>query len=715
MPVDRFTYSSLTQLLRNPLIFKMKEILGVYDSKMSVSGMIGRSGHEALKFYYGGNAEFPAPKNRIEAISEAKELGLKYLDTFDDAYIKYGKTGSREKMLQDYTKTMDIYFSEEPTYHKILMCEEKMSSEIHTLDGDLLPLPAVGVPDLVIENENGEIEIVDHKFVTSFTDYEVEDYIKIVQSQFLFHLLLATKGIKAKRMIFREIKRTVNQDGSSQIRDWAVPFDHEPYRIIFYNLYKDAVKFISNPDAIYLPNLSDMYDGEHSGMIYAQGLINADMSDVEVMHKVRDLAFVSKKFVGSRLDRAENQHLLPEERIKVRLAEFGIPVEPQETVVGSTVTQYRFKVSAGVSMSSIKKHKDDIRSALEVKGEVRIIAPIQGTNLIGVEVENMQRKSIKLTKDLFHEGKLQLPIGVDVNGEHVLMQLNDMPHLLIAGSTGSGKSVTLHGFITALTKQLTPAELRLVLIDPKRVELAKWAKSKHLWGNIRTDYQTSVRALLELVEVMEERYKVLEKAGKRDIEEFNASKRNADLKLPYIVTVIDEFADLILTSRAMEKKTKLPSYNSKTKTWLYRELQKRVGKSGEFYLPHEDDAEKLVKHTLERYGAYSKDILAEILERLDSLDPVKGADVEMLVIRLAQMARATGIHLIIATQRPSVDVITGLIKANFPTRIALTTSSPQDSVVILGQVGAEKLAGKGDMLFQSPALRGLVRLQGYYL
>lgn len=696
MPIGSLSYSALTQLLRNPLIFKMKYILGVYDAKMSVSGMIGRAGHEALKTYYGGNPDIPIPNDRTEAIALAKETGLRYLDEFSDAYIEYGKTGSRESMLKGYTQAMDFYFAEEPEYHEILMSEKKLEGELRTLSGDLLPLPATGVPDLVHRRKDGAVEIIDTKFVTNFTDYETEDYIKIIQSQFMYHLLLASEGIKAERMLFREIKRTLNSNGNAgtpQIRDWAVPFDHEPYRIIFYNLYKDVAKFLSN-DPIFLPNLSDPFDGEHAGLMYAQGLINADMSDVEVMHKVRDIAFASKKFVASRLDRAENKNLLPEERIKVRLAEFGIPVEPAETKAGASVTQYRFKVSAGVRMTAIKKHRDDIAHALGAKGEVRIIAPIPGTTLIGVEVENETRTAPKLGKEHLKPGTLSLPIGINVGGECVSVPLSEMPHLLIAGTTGSGKSTLLHNIITALTKQMTPEEMELVLIDPKRVELAPFARKPHLRGKIIYEYDGAVRKLMEIADEMERRYRTLEKAGKRDISEYNQSKRNPENRMPYITIVVDEFADLILRAGIEEKRRKTNGYGQKSRPWLCKEMERRG-----------QDAPQGI----------TKAELVEALEELDAQDEMNrpDANIELLLVRLAQMARAVGIHLIIATQRPSTNVITGLIKANFPTRIALTTASPTDSEVILGKRGAEKLAGKGDMLFLHPANRGEVRLQGF--
>ena len=694
LPISKLSYSSFTQLLRNPMIFKVKEILGVYDSKSSVSAVIGKAVHEALKFYYGGDKERPVPANDAEAKAEARQTGLDYITKLNEQYIDYGKTGSMEKILAGYTQALDFYFAEEPTYNEILICEEKLEAELETYDGQKLPLPAVGIPDLVHRRKDGGIEIIDLKVTTSFTDYETEDYIKIVQAQFLNHLL-RSRGIIADRMLFRELKRTENKDGSKQIRDYVIPLDHEPYRIIFYNLYKDVVAFLSQPNPIFLPNLSDPFDGEHAGLLYAQGLINADMSDVEVMHKVRDVAFTSKKFVPSRLDSELNKHLLPEEKVKLRLAEFGIPVEPVETKVGASVTQYRFKVSAGVRMTTIKKHADDIARALETKGDVRILAPIPGTSLVGVEIENAKRTSLKLNDSHMIPGTLSLPIGVDVAGEIHKVSLDEMPHLLIAGTTGSGKSVLLHTLIKALTKQLSEDDMKLVLIDPKRVELVAFNKKPHLLEKVIYEYDGAIRALLRLVDEMERRYKLLEQAGKRDIKEYNESKRKADLRLPYIVAIIDEFADFMGKSKHEEEKRSGKAYSGRSKAWLYKK------------------ASSLGHGKLIDIHRISKAELIDILEEHDAEDELNraDADIEELIVRLAQMARAVGIHLIIATQRPSVDVITGLIKANFPTRIALTTASPTDSIVILGVPGAEKLSGKGDLILMHPGNRGNVRLQ----
>lgn len=691
MPIDKMSYSGLTQLLRNPIIFKLKYILGVYDSKKGVSAMIGSAVHEALKFYYGGDKDRPVSADPIEARADALQIGLDYLEDYDDSYIKYGKTGNRENMLTGYHQAMTFYFAEEPEYNEILACEERMEAEIKTYDGQIMSLPAVGKPDIVHKRKDGGVEIIDTKIVKSFTKYEnddgdpFEDYIKIIQAKFLDRLLFISKGIKADRVLFREVKRTANKDGSQQIRDYAIPLAHEPYDIIFDNLYKDTVKFISNPDSIYLPNLSDPFDGESAGMLYAQGLLSSDMSDVEVMHKVKDVAFVSKKFVASRLEKIENAHLPPEEKIKMRMAEFGIPMEHVETKTGASVTQYQFKVSRGVRMSVFAKHKNDISGAIEAKSEIRILAPIPGTALIGIEVPTEDRKPVMLDKKHYTKDTLMIPVGVDVHDEIIRVPLNEMPHLLIAGATGSGKSVLLSSIITALTKQMTPDAMRLILIDPKRVELSAFENLKHLkGGKISYEYEEAMFILRGLSNEMEARYKTLKKAKVRDITAYNADEatRAPEYRkpMPYIVVVIDEFADLMLQGKVVEKrKKKQQSADNMAQRAVIERMSRQFAKMGMTYKP-------------------------EIEEEDDR-------SVEEMIARLAALARAVGIHLIIATQRPSVDVITGLIKANFPTRIALTTSSAIDSKVILGEEGAEKLGGKGDMLFMHPG-GGKVRLQG---
>jgi S-DNA-T family DNA segregation ATPase FtsK/SpoIIIE len=312
----------------------------------------------------------------------------------------------------------------------------------------------------------------------------------------------------------------------------------------------------------------------------------------------------------------------------------------QETYKGASVIQYTLKPSRGLKMSSFEKHDKDLALVLKAKS-IRIQAPIMGTDLVGVEVPNPKRAVIKLPDEIERivetPGTLTIPIGVDVYGRIITKDLADMPHLLIAGATGSGKSVMINVVIRSLVEQNTPEALKLVLIDPKRVELSQFKNLPNLLAPVIYDEKKATTTLNWLVEEMEIRYDRLEKAGYRGITDYNANNAN---KMSKIVVVIDEFADLILQS--------------------------------------------------------------------------DGNETEKAVIRLAQKARAIGIHIVLGTQRPSVDVVTGLIKANFPTRIAFMTSSRMDSQVILDQAGAEELIGKGDMLFLDPTVRGLQRLQGFY-
>lgn len=695
MPVDRINHSMMMRILRNPFIFKMRDMLQYYDSPMSVSMAIGRAGHKALETYYGANEDAPVPANDPDTARQiAREAGRQWLQDHIGA-VNFGKTGNPESMHKTYEQAMDFYFAEEPEYHEIVSIEEKFSEKLTTLSGEEFPLPASGMADVLEETAEGDLDIIDTKFVRSFASYDEEDGVKIIQAMFLFYLVRARYKKNPRRCIFRQIKTTKNKDGSPQIQDWVVPYDHDAYHVVFYNLFRDVVEWLKG-NQVFLPNITDQMSGGDSWLIYSQGLVSSDMTDVEVMHKVRDVAFKSKKFIINPLDRAENEDLPVHERISMSMGNIGIPMEFVDAKEGPTVTQYRFKLGAGIRMATVKKQAADIQAAIRATGDVRVLAPVPGTNYVGIEVENAHRSVQKLKKEHLVPETLSIPVGVKVDGTPILDDLREMPHLLIAGATGSGKSVLLHTILEALTKQMTPEELEIVLIDPKRVELSKFARRKHVKTKVLYEWDDTVKKLMELSDEMERRYKILEKAGKRDLAEFNASKRKAELRLPYITVVIDEFADLILRSGMEQKKNKGPAYTSRSHRWLRDECSKRG----------------LILDITEKY---TKAMLAEVLEADDETNELKreDADVEFLIVRLAQMARAVGIHLVIATQRPSVDVVTGLIKANFPTRIALTCSSPTDSKVILGTPGAEKLSGKGDMLYQNPARRGKIRAQGF--
>ena len=328
--------------------------------------------------------------------------------------------------------------------------------------------------------------------------------------------------------------------------------------------------------------------------------------------------------------------------IKRTLESFGVPVEMGEIAIGPKVTRYTLKPADGVKLARIMALNQDLSLALAAH-PIRIEAPIPGKSLVGIEIPNKVGSIVRLGSILGYSefkksGNLNFPLGRDVSGEPIFADLAKMPHILIAGATGSGKSVSIHALIISLLYKNSPETLRLILIDPKRVELSVYAGIPHLITPVITDSKKALGALKFAIAEMEQRYETLLTAGKRDILSYNKGRR--DEFMPYLVFVIDELADLMA-----------------------------------------------------RFGR----------------------DVESAVVRLAQMARATGIHLVVSTQRPSVEVITGLIKANITSRIALQVASQVDSRTILDGAGAEKLLGGGDMLFISSDLSKPKRIQGSFV
>lgn len=370
--------------------------------------------------------------------------------------------------------------------------------------------------------------------------------------------------------------------------------------------------------------------------------------------------FKIPKFVGSAykppvidlLERMESRPMSGDIKananiIKRTLQYFGIEIEMGEVNVGPTVTQYTLRPAQGVKLSKIVTLHNDLALALAAH-PLRIEAPIPGKALVGIEVPNKSIALVRLGSLLGSEnfeklGLLNFALGRDVSGMPVFADLSKMPHLLIAGATGAGKSVCIHSIITSLIWRNGPAQLKFILIDPKRVELAYYRDLPHLLTPVVSDGKKSINALRWAVKEMERRYEILSDNNARDIIGFNnqvIKKREPESFMPYLIIVIDELADLM--------------------------------------------------------AAY-------------------GREVEGTIIRIAQMARAVGIHLIVSTQRPSVEVLTGLIKANITTRIALQVPSQVDSRTILDMAGAEKLLGSGDMLYMSNDSSKPRRLQGVFI
>lgn len=328
--------------------------------------------------------------------------------------------------------------------------------------------------------------------------------------------------------------------------------------------------------------------------------------------------------------------------IKRTLESFGINVEMGEINVGPKVTRYTLKPAEGVKLNRITALGQDLALALAAH-PIRIEAPIPGKSLVGIEVPNKAASIVRLGSLLaypdFTGGPLVFPIGRDVTGDPIFGNIEKLPHLLVAGATGSGKSIFMHSIIIPLLFKNSPQTLKMILIDPKRVELSIYDGIPHLISPVITEGKKSIAVFRWAISEMDRRYQMLQNAGSRDIKSFNKAAKEED-KLPYIVIMIDELADLMATY---------------------------------------------------------------------------GREVEGYIVRLAQMARATGIHLVLATQRPSVEVVTGLIKANITARTALQVASQIDSRTIIDSAGAEKLLGGGDLLFISNEYSKPKRIQGGYI
>jgi RecB family exonuclease len=672
--IDYWSYSSMSALLSNPLNFKKKYILKVYDDPMSPSGVVGTACHKVAEAYFGNG------KDEQESI----QAGYDYIDSLSHTEIDYGKTGSKEKILKDFEQATRFFFEELPQYHEILGVEYSITTEIQTIDGNTLPLPAKAKIDLISKNKLGEIEVVDWKFTRGYTDPDVTDFGKFLQAMFDYHIVRAKFGEAPARVIFREVKISKNKDNTPQIQDYVIDFKEGTIYgdfATFYKLYNDTTKYISSPTSIYLPNPNDYFNGQNSFDSFRLGIIGTE-APVAVKHKVAQKTFVDKNYVPSASEKVENKDLSDEERIRLKLQEFAMPVEMSETYVGASVTKYTLKPSRGIAMSKIARVGNDIALALGAES-VRIEAPIRGTNLVGIEVPSKNRKRIDLAESHLQKGTTNIPIGVDVFGKVHYKDLADMPHLLIAGATGSGKSVMLNVILTALTKQNTPDALKLILVDPKEVELAGYSKLKHLDRPIVTTNAGAIEVVDYAVKLMEDRYKILAKAGVKNLEEYNA--KNAPL--PRYVVLIDEFADLMMSAK----------------------------KTANVELDIKEFTERINGVALRKLVAGKKITQKDVTGLIKELKEDALPDVETSIIRIAQKARAVGIHLILATQRPSADVVTGLIKANIPTKIAFATTSEVNSRIILDESGAEELIGKGDMLFQDPNSRDLKRLQGLYV
>ncbi len=383
--------------------------------------------------------------------------------------------------------------------------------------------------------------------------------------------------------------------------------------------------------------------------IKMSGPSNTDKSSTNKALNVDELQYPDWKLPPTSLLNNPPPSTGPKEDIKGKsevieetLKSFGIDAKIVDVSIGPSVTQYALDIPLGTKVAKISNLKNDIALALAVASNaVRIEAPIPGTSFVGIEVPNTKRTAVYI-KELIEDPEMKNPkkklpvtVGKNIAGKNIITDIQKMPHLLIAGATGSGKSVLTNSFIISILMNRTPDQVRFIMVDPKQVELSDYNGIPHLLTPVITDMQKVNNALKWAIAEMERRYTLFRENQVRNIEGYNEKKGFS--ALPYIMIVIDEMADMMMTG---------------------------------------------------------------------------GAEIEASIVRLAQKARATGLHLVLATQRPSVDVITGLIKANIPGRIGMSVTTQIDSRVILDQIGAESLLGMGDLLFKEPDKNKPYRLQG---
>ncbi|MEI7730334.1 MAG: DNA translocase FtsK [Verrucomicrobiota bacterium] len=371
--------------------------------------------------------------------------------------------------------------------------------------------------------------------------------------------------------------------------------------------------------------------------------------------------------------------------MKNTLAQFDIEVSIGDITKGPTITRYELHPAPGVKLEKIAALQNNISAALKAE-RIHVLAPIPGKSSVGVEVPNLIKTKVIMRDILESEewqnskARIPLALGKDVYGRPMIADLGDMPHLLIAGATGSGKSVCVNCIVASLLYRFRPDELRFVLIDPKVVEMQQYNSLPHLVVPVVTDPKKVILALRWVVNEMEKRYKIFAKVGVRNIKSFNERPRNKPLP--------PQEPELPLLARKERIEPNSDGF--------------AVEVDEEIVVPREDDI--VIPDKLS--------YIVVIIDELADLMLVAPADVEMAIARITQMARAAGIHCIVATQRPSVDVITGVIKANIPARIAFQVASRVDSRTILDAMGADKLLGKGDMLYLPPGSAKLIRAQG---
>ena len=637
-PVKHYSASSMVRFSTNPILFKIMDINGDrFDTSMSISAIVGQAFHKAMETYYGGN-DTMVVTSEAEAIEAGLKVGMAWLEGYNDGFITYtDSVPNKQKALEMLAFGFNSYVSLMPYNNgdELVACEEKLEQNVnvewrgHQLN---LPVRLKGYADKIVRSK-GKLKIKDYKTCRAFSDPEKIDGAKIIQAVMYYLLTYATYGEEPYSMTYEEVKLTKNKDGGPQVREYEMVFkDNDLYFDFFFRFYEDMTRAL-NGQMVFVPNINAFYDNEVAIISYIHRLDqSAEQAELMKKHKVDNLTDLLKKEIQSagnmrklmksveeKFVSAKNlnyEKMANQEKIQTKLLEHGMMLQFEDKIEGASVDLYRYVPSIGLKMSKLKGYAEDIEQVLGVAG-IRVLAPIPGTTLVGFEVPRKER-----TFPALPEGTkgFEIAIGEDVMGKCYRFDLRDAPHMIIAGSSGAGKSVFLNNVIKQLIG--TP-NVDLHIFDPKKVELNQYDGAVKQYVDDKTAIKKSLR---DLCTKMEERYREMKKLKAKNIREVG--------NMRYQIIIIDEFAELAM-----------------------------------------------------------------------------GGEVGESIQSLAQMGRAAGMHLIIATQRASTKVIDGDTKVNFPTKVVFKMAKAVDSTVMLDEAGAEKLLGKGDMIFSSEA--GMMRLQAY--
>lgn len=684
IPVDAYSYAMMTTFSSNPVLFRIKYVnRDQIETTRGSNAVLGEAIHYGLRAFLGGCEEYPVPNDDGEALKIALEATLAHLDRIPDGFIDWKKNvPDRASLNETALLSIPRYIKEwdRTAIKQMLLVEEKLTESVNVTIGNKrieLPVPLTGYCDLVYEDTAGRIQIVDHKTVFHYTDPDAIDGGKLIQAAIYYLLAYSKFGRAPHAMTFREFKISDNKDGTARTREYVIEYANMPIVFdLFFRFYGDMTRALLG-EQVYVPNIFAMFDRDVALMAYIYRLDEPDeLEKKRKRMRVDDIAAIMqrqlarsrdvKKFLEAKAtlftsNIAINYSTMStNDRIRTKLLEHGIPLTFVDVIEGLSVDLYRFSPTVGVKMTTLDKYQKDIEQILGTSG-VRILAPIANTEYVGFEVPKKERTFVPLSAAR-KAPSFEVPFGIDVYGKRFDVDVREAPHILAAGTTGSGKSVWLHALLTSLAR-LPQHEVRFALLDPKMVELSAFSDDGHTDHYAEQPYEI-LKTLEGYVAEMNIRYERFRGSKVRNLKEY---REKIAKDIPYAIIVIDEFADLIMGGYTHE--------------------------------------------TTEEVGVFvSGPRKGEAKTKTTKLD-VSG-EIKRCMVLLAQKARAAGIHLVIATQSPRAKVVDGTIKANFPLRVAFRTVSRVESEIILDRGGAELLLGKGDMLV-SGAGKDIVRLQGF--